>query len=198
MKSAAAEAPGVPRGEAASGAPAPGGERGARRCEEGCPGAVYAVLLIFSSSSPFTAIAIFIANFTAHPLLSFPTRPCVSEGGLFPSLPPPPTLPPSPYGPWLLQCGGCGYARSTARLRTAAVPAPPPPSPPTPGRQPRPPPGGWLRPVGPLLAGASRVELGVGPPGARRGSGGARTGLPGGRKGKQPKVRPSGCLASLM
>lgn len=173
------------------------GERGGAR--RAAPGAVYAVLLIFSSSSPFTAIAIFIANFTAHPLLSFPTRPCVSEGGLFPSLPPPPQhspLPPTGRG----FCNAVGVVMHGAQRGSGPLQCqrrPPPPTP-TPGRQPRPPPGGWLRPAGPLLAGASRVELGVGPPGARRGSGGARTGLPGGRKGKQPKVRPSGCMASLM
>lgn len=46
--------------------------------------------------------------------------PCGGWGGCFP--PPPPR-------PGLLQCGGCGYARSSSQPRPAAVPAPRPPLP---------------------------------------------------------------------
>lgn len=107
------------------------GERGGAR--RAAPGAVYAVLLIFSSSSPFTAIAIFIANFTAHPLLSFPTRPCVSEGGLFPSLPPPPNTPPFPLRAvasamrWVWLC--TEHSAAPDRCSASAAPPPQPPLP---------------------------------------------------------------------
>lgn len=97
-----------------------------------------------------------------HSPASLPQRPAgaarlvVARGGLFPSLCPSP-CPPLP-GPWLLQCGGCGYARSTSQPRTAAVAAPQIPRPPPhgPGRHegsPSPPAGvgaagpGLLRPA---------------------------------------------------
>lgn len=148
----------------------------------------------FFSSSSFTAIAIFIANFTAHPLLSFPTRPCVSEGGLFPSLPPPPTLPPSPYGPWLLQCGGCGYARSTARLRTAAVPAPPPPLPPHSRPAAAASPRGLAAPGGAAPCGGIARRARGGPPRCAAGQRRCPHGSSGGEERKTAKGAPVGML----
>lgn len=61
-----------------------------------------------------------------------PGRGCATRrGGVTPYPPPRP-------GPWLLQCGGCGFARSTSQPRTAAVAAP---RRPPPGRQRGAPPG---------------------------------------------------------
>lgn len=66
-------------------------------------------------------------------------------------------LPPRP-GPWLLQCGGCGYARSTSQPRTAAVAAP---RRPPPGRQRGAPPGraAPLRSAPPRAGGIARPCL---------------------------------------
>lgn len=124
-------------------------------------------------------------------------------------------LPPRP-GPWLLQCGGCGYARSTSQPRTAAVAArrrPPP------GRQRGAPPGraaplpsAPLRPVlegsrvpacltRQVLGSAARtlepLTLPLPTPGpAERGVEGSVLGQVCGERGMQkPRVRPACGLA---